>query len=500
MNNPMNNFRHIFQLPENLKSVLFDVLRMPLLILITLFLSAIGSLQGQQTLYWRASAPEYWIGHSSLFTNWSLTAGGAPTLPWTATDNSSSSPSSAIFNTSNPEVGLGTNVTSGGATYNIYVNDLTIQNGMTLTGNGNPRRNLNILGAGTGDLTLDASSSSTGFVQVILSGSSAYNGNITAKTGSSGNNIIALDNTTGSGNLTKIRLEGTGSRLVMGAALSGQKATIGELSGSAGSVIDPNTGGGGGFRTLEVSQTTNTVFAGEIRNGSLATRLIAFEKSGSGQLTLAGNNTYTGTTTVAAGTLLINGATSGQGNYEVQSGARLGGDGEIGLAASSPGTVTVESGGILAPGDASTAGTLEITGGNGSSTGLHFVGIATIEFRLGATQDMITLSNTAMTGSASGGTGSVAFDFLDEAGFQLNQTYDLISFGGTSAGIALDTFALSGDNIAAGWIGTFSYGGDGNMLQFTATAVPEPATSTFLLLSALAGFIMIRKKCRFAGI
>jgi autotransporter-associated beta strand protein len=66
-------------------------------------------------------------------------------------------------------------------------------------------------------------------------------------------------------------------------------------------------------------------------------------KLGSGQLKLAGNNTYTGPTTVSNGVLLING-TLGTNAITVQSGATLGGTGII------SGPVSVRSGGTLMPG------------------------------------------------------------------------------------------------------------------------------------------------------
>jgi autotransporter-associated beta strand protein len=70
-------------------------------------------------------------------------------------------------------------------------------------------------------------------------------------------------------------------------------------------------------------------------------------KIGANILTLANNNTYTGTTTVSNGTLLVNGAIS-TGAVAVMSGATLGGSGIIG------GAVTVESGGTLQSGSGGT--------------------------------------------------------------------------------------------------------------------------------------------------
>ena len=62
-----------------------------------------------------------------------------------------------------------------------------------------------------------------------------------------------------------------------------------------------------------------------------------------GVVVLAGNNTYTGVTTVASGTLLVNGA-NGNSAITVNNNATLGGTGSIG------GPISVQAGGKLAPG------------------------------------------------------------------------------------------------------------------------------------------------------
>jgi len=75
-------------------------------------------------------------------------------------------------------------------------------------------------------------------------------------------------------------------------------------------------------------------------------------KQGASTLTLAGDNTYTGATTVEAGKLVVNGSIAS--DTTVQSGATLGGSGTIASA-------TIEAGGTIDPGNS--PGTLTLTNG-----------------------------------------------------------------------------------------------------------------------------------------
>jgi hypothetical protein len=132
--------------------------------------------------------------------------------------------------------------------------------------------------------------------------------------------------------------------------------------GSAVIVGGINGGSGSDTLTFDLGAPTNAfTHSGVISNFSKVEVL-------SGNVTLNGNNTYAGTTTVGDGThassLTVNGTHTGGGAYMVESGGTLGGTGTLSLA--TPGTlVDIESGGTLhaAPGQFTVAsGSLDVDG------------------------------------------------------------------------------------------------------------------------------------------
>ncbi len=103
-------------------------------------------------------------------------------------------------------------------------------------------------------------------------------------------------------------------------------------------------------QTLTIVQDTNTTFSGVIASDS---GTLSLTKSGTGTLTLSGANTYSGTTTITAGALQVDGSL-GSGVVTVRSGAALTGAGSLN------GPVTVQGGAWLAPGDGG-IGTLAVS-------------------------------------------------------------------------------------------------------------------------------------------
>jgi autotransporter-associated beta strand protein len=119
--------------------------------------------------------------------------------------------------------------------------------------------------------------------------------------------------------------------VVINGTLNPWATTISAISGN-GQLVLQSSG-------LTINQNKDTTFAGTI-SGASGT----WTKSGSFALTLTGANTYTGATTVNAGTLRVNGSI-GTGAVTVNGSGTLGGTGVIN------GATTVQSGGVLAPGN-----------------------------------------------------------------------------------------------------------------------------------------------------
>jgi fibronectin-binding autotransporter adhesin len=134
-------------------------------------------------------------------------------------------------------------------------------------------------------------------------------------------------------------------------------------------------------------------------------------KVGTGKLTLSGNNTYTGGTTVQAGTLSVNGTLAG--TLQVLSGGTLAGTGTVG-------NTTIASGGMIAPGNS--VGTLNVSGNITLSAG----SVYDVEITSAGTSDLIAATGVA---TLQGGSGSVA-ELHAATSYQTGQTYRILTAQG----------------------------------------------------------------------
>jgi autotransporter-associated beta strand protein len=193
---------------------------------------------------------------------------------------------------------------------------------------------------------------------------------------------------------------------------AGNTVQLGAFSGS-GTLSGPQSNAGSGDTLYVIGgNNADASFSGVISsNTAVAGSAVIVSKVGAGTLSLSGNSTYTGGTTVNAGTLAVNnptGSGTGSGAVTVNNGATLAGAGTIG------GAVTIAAGGILAPGAAS-PGTLTINGD------LSLDDASTLQFQLGATSDRISVVGDLTLGGTLN---------LSNAGGFGPGTYTLFNYGG----------------------------------------------------------------------
>ena len=228
------------------------------------------------------------------------------------------------------------------------------------------------------------------------------------------------------------------------------------------SAVAPSSGN----RSFTVNGAGDTAITGNITTGSGT-----LTKDGVGTLTLSGVNTYTGATSVNAGKLFVNGSLANTA-VTVKLGATLGGTGTL------SGATTIQSGGHLAPG--TPTGTTTFKGGLNLNSG------AILDFELGSSNGKIVVfTGTTLTGPSSG---KITVNLFDSGGFTAG-TYTLIdATGATLTSIGATSFDLG--IVIAGY--DFSFTQTGNLIELTASAVPEPAT-----FAALAGmFVLIATAAR----
>jgi len=173
---------------------------------------------------------------------------------------------------------------------------------------------------------------------------------------------------------------------------AGNTITLGALNG-AGQLTGPQTAGTGTGNTVYNigGKNLDALFTGNIvSNANSAGSAICLNKLGTGTQILAGNNTFTGTNAVLAGTLLVNGNNT-PSSTTVFANATLGGTGSF------SGPVTVNTGGFLSPGatGGGSLGTLTI------SNNLTLNSSATLNFDLtsspGGANDLIYLPGGLLT-------------------------------------------------------------------------------------------------------
>jgi fibronectin-binding autotransporter adhesin len=232
------------------------------------------------------------------------------------------------------------------------------------------------------------------------------------------------------------------------------------------------------FATPTVSQPFSLTLAGNSTAGNVLASVIADQNTGAGNVTnvnkegagvwnLTGVSTYTGTTNVNAGQLILLGGTLFSTNsVNINSGGTFGGNGTV-----SAGVVTLGNGGTIYAGLGFGDATLTLP--NLTWTGGGNIEVGAVD---GVGSDNISLGGGALT---SAGSGNYDVDF-EGVTFDTPDDYTLISYG-SETGFTASDFSAEDVNFGPGLSGSFNLttSGAGN-LTFDVIAVPEPAMEALL--------------------
>jgi autotransporter-associated beta strand protein/T5SS/PEP-CTERM-associated repeat protein len=400
-----------------------------------------------------SNAPVAVSGPASLLTaggNLQIGQNGTGSLTLTGGGTASSAAATYIGNGIGGLASAGTvSVTGPGSALNV---------GTTL--------NLGYFGGGT--LTI-GSGGSVNSGNLIFDAAPGYSGTLNLNTGGT----LRVGGTNG------LRNDGTATFNLAGGTL--------QLNGSAFTTSVP--------ATLSNSSTINTnalaaTFSGVLSGpGSLT-------KTGVGTLTLSAANTYSGTTTVSAGTLHLTGSAAASA-FTVNSGATLSGTGTIG-ALTLAGTVSPGA----SPGTISAGNTTFASGGSYTWEINNAIGVSGINY------DLLSITGSLSITATSGSPFAINLTSLlgnNTAGpvinFNSTQNYSYTIATTTSGitGFSPSAFTLN----TAGFTnalngGTWSLAQSGNNLNlhFTASAIPEPSTYAAIFGAAALALAAYRRKNR----
>jgi len=359
---------------------------------------------------------------------------------------------------------------------------------------------------------------------LTLSGNNTYTGATTVSSGT-----LQLGSSTALGGTAGATAVGSGGLL----DLNGQTevaerlnytGTGGLLNSAAGAAtvsgaVDIGSG-------MTVQTTGDITLSGQLTGGPTQN----LTKSGAGTLKFtAANSTYSGTSTVSEGTLLVdtgaNVASSASivnggllnvngtaGSVRVNSGGRLGGSGSVGA-------LSLNSGGLLNPGNSPgtlTANSAIVLGNSTYNWQISNSGLGTAA---GTDWDLLNVT-TLLDMSAITGTGTDKWNLVVTAdgaftGWTNNNTpYEYVFAQAANLSLASGFSTATGTdvtslfNITASGItslpnkdfnpsGDFKVlvgRGDNNVTTLNLMAVPEPNTRTLLLAGSLVGLMALRRR------
>ncbi|MGA7489575.1 MAG: autotransporter-associated beta strand repeat-containing protein [Xanthobacteraceae bacterium] len=206
-----------------------------------------------------------------------------------------------------------------------------------------------------------------------------------------------------------------------GTTINGATLQLGN-GGASGSIVGDVVDNG----TLAINRSDTFTFSNMISGTG------AFVQAGPGTTVLTANNTYTGATTVSAGTLRVSGSIAASSGVIVNSGATLGGTGTVtGRVAST----TINNGGTLAPGD-NAVGALVIAGNLVFQSASQYL----VEVSPTAASTTLVTSSTTINAGA-----TLTANSITAGGYTVNRIFPVLTSIGPLTGTFPSPPATTGD-------------------------------------------------------
>ena len=337
-----------------------------------------GSLVSQGTLMGGASTS---FGSGSIVLGDGNTGTSSIALVANSSGNTTIANAITVANLGTGLVSIG-GTNTGNTSYNAWTGTLTLNRNVQLFGDTTPgsngRTSLSGQITGSGGITVTQGRVTLQSTTNNFTGPVAVNSGATLQldVGGGTNEVIP--------NSSAVTVNGS-----LNFASGGGTETIGSLAGSGtvSSVV-------GGNYSFVIGGSDSTTFSGVINNGS---GTVSLTKSGTGALTLSGTSTYSGTTTISGGTLVISGLL-GNGSYAASitnnaslafsnsASQTLSGviSGSGTLTKAGPGTLTLSQANSYSGGTTITGGTVQISAGGSAGGSTAGLGTGTVSIASGA--------------------------------------------------------------------------------------------------------------------
>lgn len=218
----------------------------------------------------------------------------------------------------------------------------------------------------------------------------------------------------------------------------------------------------GGNISVKAADTTGT--PRNITLGGAISGAGGFTKIGSGRLTLAAANIFSGAVSVDSGVLDVDGSVGAGGALSINSGGTVTGDGSINRA------VVLNAGGVLQPGSSVPDSTL-------SASSMTWHGNGSIAYTLDATSNHLAISGALSKGNV----GPFNFAFTPGASLSAGKSYTLATF--TSTDFSAGDFSYTG--LPSGLAGVFNL--TSNSLTFDVFGPPVILTQPQNVVVILGG-------------